>query len=99
MAISIAIRKKIIEFYKVSLSRHQVAERLKESRTIGRRIIKKYEDTDEMEILHSPGRPYSVRTKKLIEKVRAKVKRNDNRSGRKMAEEYGLCLKMSLNMI
>ena len=33
MAISLAIRQKIIEFYNDGLSKHQIATRLKESRT------------------------------------------------------------------
>ena len=79
MAISVAIRQKIIDFHKDGLSKHQIATRLKESRTSVIRIIKKYEETGRLEDLPRSGRPRSVRTKKLIEKVRAKVKRNANR--------------------
>ena len=34
------------------------------------------------------GKPRTVRTKKMIEKVRSAVKRNSNRSQRKLAEQY-----------
>lgn len=99
MAISVAIRQKIIDFHKDGLSKHQIATRLKESRTSVIRIIKKYEETGRLEDLPRSGRPRSVRTKKLIEKVRAKVKRNANRSGRKLAKEYGFCLKTMQNVL
>ena len=54
MAISLAIREKIIEFYKDGLSKHQIATRLKESRTSVRRIIKKYEETGKLESQSTP---------------------------------------------
>ena len=39
MAISLAIRQKIIDFYKEGLSKHEIATRLKESRTTVIRTI------------------------------------------------------------
>ena len=42
MAISLAIRQKIIEFYNDGLSKHQIATRLKESRTSVIRIIQNF---------------------------------------------------------
>ena len=91
MAISLAIREKIIEFHKKGLSKHQIAKQLNEPRSTVIRTIQKFEATGKLEneCKSKSGRPRSVRTKKLIAKVRAKIKRNPNRSARKIAKEYG----------
>ena len=89
MAISLGIQKKIIDFYKDGLSKHQIAKQLKESRTTVIRIIQKFEKSGSLERQPGSGRPRSVRKKKLIDKVRAKIKRNRNSSARKTAKEYG----------
>ena len=60
MAISLAIRQKIIDFYKEGLSKHEIATRLKESRTTVIRTIQKYEETGKLDNKPIPGRPMIV---------------------------------------
>ena len=55
MAISLAIRQKIIDFYKEGLSKHEIATRLKESRTTVIRTIQKYEETGKLDNKPIPG--------------------------------------------
>ena len=91
MAISVALREKIIELHKNGKSKHEISKVLIIPRTTVLRTIQKFEATGNLENENKSksGRPRSVRTKKMIEKVRAKINRNPNRSARKMAKEYG----------
>ncbi|KAI6646234.1 MhmaT1 transposase [Oopsacas minuta] len=52
------------------------------------RTIKRYNDTKSVEDKPRSGRPATVRTRALREKLRSKIRRNPRRSIRKMAREY-----------
>ena len=74
MAIDLAIRRKIIDLHKQGKSCQKIADQLLEAKQTVWRTIKKFKDTGSVEDLPKPGRPRSVRTPKLIENVRQKLR-------------------------
>ncbi|XP_031634454.1 uncharacterized protein LOC116347855 [Contarinia nasturtii] len=54
------------------------------------RTIKRYKERGTVDIQKKPGRKRSVRTKALIKQVKANIRRNRQRSVRKLAQEHNI---------
>ena len=89
MAIDLAIRRKIIDFHNGGMSIRKIAERLDETKSTVHYTIKRYKSTDSIIDKPKSGRPRSLRSRGLINKVREMIRRNPRRSARDMAKKYG----------
>ena len=84
-------RAVVIAFFQQGKNHNQIYNLLvkkKYSRHFIKYTINRYLETGSINDRKRTGKPRTVRTKKMIEKVRSAVKRNSNRAQRKLAEQY-----------
>ncbi|KAI6651224.1 Transposase [Oopsacas minuta] len=87
------IRSKIIAHSEIGSSKKEIFQKLKNGKVSPKliyRTIKRYKDTGSLNDKPRSGRPRSVRTPALKNKVRCRISRNPRRSIRKMARELSV---------
>ena len=83
-------RELVLDYHKKGMHPNEIFKAAKSvnlNRMFIKRTIDRFEETFSIEDRARPGRPRSSRTTKLINLVRAKIRRNPRRSMRKMAKE------------
>ena len=97
----LVLREKIIELHKCGLSNAAIGKRLLEAKGTVRDIVHHWKTTGNIEPKPKSGRPRSVRTPKLITKVRNKISRNPNPKLWSRMREATLnnCFKFSLKIM
>ena len=88
MADKIRTREKMVQLQQEGLSVREIARRLMEPKSTVARVLKRYKETRSLEDKPITGRPRTVRTQRLIKNVREKIRRNPNRSKRKLAKDH-----------
>ena len=87
------IRSKIIALFETGSSKKEIFQKLKNGKVSPKliyRTIKRYNGTGSLSDKPRSGRPRSVRTPALKNKVRCRIFRNPRRSIRKMAREFSV---------
>lgn len=83
-------RSSIISLYQNSIPAREICRRLKVCKSVVYRTIERYNELGSTNDRKGRGRPRTVVTTGNIKKVRERVRRNANRSVRKMSKEMGI---------
>ena len=86
------LREQIIELHLKNLATRSIKVQLGEQvwiRTI-QKVIKRYKDTGETQKRPIPRHPRSIRTQETVKIIRAGIRRNPERSLRKIPAEVGI---------
>ena len=80
-------RTAIVELFKAGNSKQDISMSLKVNRMLVWRTVKRYEETGDVQNRPGQGRPRTVRTPKLINSTREKIRRNPKRTIQKLAKQ------------